>query len=322
MFKHLFYLLIPTLCFGAGFAPVLDSSSFLTRTGGVVNGDLVVDPSSTYTNAYVKLTAAGGGADISGVLQLQHQNGSAMSMIVGSEGHVSINQDLIMQGGKSIKTIAGGGFYAYNASGDLSSYMDYLGLHVGTNSFVVDNGGNVTDSGNYNLAGNTISNGFFAGDGYGLTNLNLDAGVSSYPLNGSSALDWGVRNGSMSRRQTTYSGLYHSVLYGANDIFRYTDSVSLYSLTGGVIDVTYFGCFGDANEHSSVTSSVLTQISVDDFATWNAVTNEVIKRTNDSVTALSPITVPAGSSRLRYAVATNATPGEIQIYMIFPWGQL
>ncbi|NCC59971.1 MAG: hypothetical protein EOM12_03335, partial [Verrucomicrobiae bacterium] len=56
-----------------------------------------------------------------------------------------------------------GGFYAYNSSSNIVSYLDETGIHIGTNdNFILTEAGNITKIGNINLSGNIISNGVAA----------------------------------------------------------------------------------------------------------------------------------------------------------------
>jgi len=137
--------------------------------------------------------------------------------------------------------------------------------------------------------------------------------ITSIPLNGSSTLDWGVLNGTMSR--STING--YSTIYGDNDIFRYTDSLPIYSAAGGSVSTNYFACWRDTN----ATVSILQQVSTNNGSTWDAVTNAISATTNATVFGLSEITLGTGANLYRVAVATNATSGTIYIYQIDARGQ-
>lgn len=184
-------------------------------------------------------------------------------------------------------------------------------FQIGAASFRLDQSGALAD--NWNLGGYTISNGVFIGDGAGLTNV-AAGGVSAFPLNGSSALDWGVVNGTMSR---AIAGGY-STIYADNDVFAYTDRLPLYSAEGGSVTTNYFGAWRDAD----ATVNILQQVSSDNGSTWTAVTNSIAATTNATVFGLSSIALHAGRSLYRVAVATNETAGTLYIYQIDARGTL
>lgn len=139
-------------------------------------------------------------------------------------------------------------------------------------------------------------------------------GVATIPLNGASALDWGCLNGTMGR--ITSNG--YSTIYGDYDTFRYTDSLPLYSASGGTITTNYIGVWRDAN----ATVSIIQQVSGDNGSTWDAVTNSISATTSATVFGLSSIDLNAGANLYRIAIETNATAGTIYIYQIDARGQL
>lgn len=138
-------------------------------------------------------------------------------------------------------------------------------------------------------------------------------GVATIPLNGSSALDWGVLNGTMER--ATSNG--YSTIYGDNDIYRYTDSLPIYSASGGSVSTNYFACWRSAN----ATVEVIQQVSTNQGSTWVNVTNSFSATATPTVFGLSEIELYAGANLYRVAVQTNATAGTLYIYQIDARGQ-
>jgi len=200
------------------------------------------------------------------------------------------------------------------------------------------------------LDSNAISNGIFYGDGSGLTNLASGGsstgifgvvyasggttetnagivsltpsggggGVSTIPLNGSSALDWGVLNATMER--VTSNG--YSTIVADNDTFSYTDSLQIYSLTGGAVSVCYIGAWCDTN-NATVTQDIYQQVSIDNGSTWS---NYITGLTFSNTPTVYPLTnnpnILSGVSLYRFAAGTNSVTNSMYFYLYDARGQL
>lgn len=212
----------------------------------------------------------------------------------------------------------------------------YLACMALTAHAQLDTSGNL--AADWNLGGHTISNGVFVGDGGGLTGVitgvtieggsattnagvvaltvSGGGGVSSIPLNGNSALDWGVLNGTMER--TITNG--YSTIESANDIFAYTDALPIYSATGGTVSACYIGAWSDV----ALTNDFIQQTSIDNGSTWSNYTTVVtgITTTPTVFTMTNSPGLLSGRTLYRFAVATNDVSASIFFYMIDVRGQL